>query len=269
MADGLRYKDKVTIITGGSSGIGKGCLQMFVRNGAKVVFCSNDENQGQAVEKELCESEKGEAKFVYADMCSEEDVKNLVEQTVKRYGKIDCLINNAGTHPAFQPIDEFTSEDFRKLFDLNVLGYFRASKYALPYLRETEGNIINMASMSGQHSEKFAVTYAATKGAVSAMTRALAIDEAMYNVRVNAVSPGPTRTPLLVEVANQSPDTKARLQELANHSVLGRMGEPEEVALTCLYLAADATFCTGEEIQVCGGSGLNYANKNMRVALSS
>ncbi|CAC5395140.1 unnamed protein product [Mytilus coruscus] len=207
MAEGLRYKDNVTIVTGGSSGIGKGCLQVF-------------ENQGRAVEEELCKSEPGEA--VCADMCNEADVN-----------------------------------------------------YALPYLRKTEGNIINMTSMSGQHSEKLAITYAATKGAVSAMTRALAIDEAMYNLLHLSLkqkcddSSVTDQTPRQFQLRSAYYSTlidgvKENSSGTETITVLGRMGEPGDVALTCLYLAADSTFCI-EEIQVCGGSGLNYANKSTRV----
>ncbi|XP_076115414.1 L-fucose dehydrogenase-like [Mytilus galloprovincialis] len=260
-----RYKDKVTLITGGSSGIGKGLLEVFVRHGSKVVFCSNDEKQGKAVEKKINEAGYGgEATFVFADVTKESDVKHLVQETINKYGLLNCVINNAGYHPQYQTIDDITKEDFTKLFDLNVVGYFLISKYALPHLRKTEGNIINIASMDGHHAAGGSTSYVATKGAVLAMTRALAIDEAKYNVRVNSISPGATSSPLLLKMVDISPDPEQQMQRYKDVSVLGRIGQPEEMGMTALYLSADATFCTGIDIQVSGGTPLNYADKNMR-----
>src|SRR4030095_7012586 len=147
---GLRYADKVVIVTGGSSGIGKGCAVEFVKAGARVVVCCNDENQGTAVATSLrsIAETPGDASFVYCDVRKNEEIQNLIEVTLSRYGKIDCLINNAGWHPPHKPIDEFSVDEFCDLINLNLISIFSACKFALPYLRQTKGNIINMARVA-------------------------------------------------------------------------------------------------------------------------
>ncbi|XP_063400909.1 17-beta-hydroxysteroid dehydrogenase 14-like [Mytilus trossulus] len=264
MADAQRYKDKVAVITGGSKGIGKGCVETFVKNGAKVVFCSRGEKEGKEVESEMNSLGPGEAYFVQCDVTKESDIKNVIDQTVNRYGRIDCLINNAGQHPAHMPIDDFSADDFRKLLNTNVVNYFLFSKFALPHLRKTEGNIINDSSLVAQIGQQGAVTYVATKGAITAMTKALAIDEAKYNVRVNSVSPGNVWTPMWEAGANSFSDPEAAKKAGADAQLIGRYGTLEESGLAFLYLAADATFCTGIDLNLSGGAELNYANKNQK-----
>src|SRR3712207_6654415 len=135
---GSRYADKVVIVTGGSSGIGKGCAREFLRAGARVAVCSNDEQEGRAVERELRELAQaeggGEAVFVYCDVREEEDGRGLVDRRVGRFGRLDCLINNAGWHPPHRPIDDFSAEEFRSLLELNLVSVFTACKAALPHL---------------------------------------------------------------------------------------------------------------------------------------
>nr|KAG5711615.1 hypothetical protein BaRGS_016797 [Batillaria attramentaria] len=127
-SSGLRYKDKVTIVTGGHRGIGKGIVDVFVQNGANVVFCSNDDAGGRSAEASLQALGPGTAEFVFCELTKEADIKNLIDVTVKKYGRIDCLVNNAGTHPPHLPIDDFTAEDFRQLLDVNVVSFFLTSK---------------------------------------------------------------------------------------------------------------------------------------------
>ncbi|XP_063443192.1 17-beta-hydroxysteroid dehydrogenase 14-like [Mytilus trossulus] len=260
----LRYKDKVALITGGSRGIGKGCVDVFVENGAKVVFCSNDDTEGQHLERNLNSKGPGEALFVNGDVTQDSDIKKIVKKTVEKFGRIDCLINNAGTHPLSHTIDEFSAEDFRKLLDLNLINYFLFSKYSLPHLRKTEGSIINISSLVNQIGQEQAVTYVATKGAITSMTKALAIDEAKYNVRVNSVAPSAIWTPLLDDVLKSVPNPLEAKQMCENNQLLGRLGTIEEVGKACLFLASDATFCTGIELNLSAGAELNYGNKNMR-----
>ncbi|KAK6184184.1 hypothetical protein SNE40_006703 [Patella caerulea] len=262
--NGLRYKDKVTIVTGGSKGIGLGVVQVFVKNGAKVVFCARREAEGKEVEADLNKLGIGEALFIPCDVSKEEEIKNLIEKTVAKYGRIDCLVNNAGYHPPHMPIDDFSSDDFRELLNVNLVSYFIAAKYALPYLRKVEGNIINMSSLVGQIGQFGAVTYVATKGGISAMTRALSIDEAKYNVRVNSVSPGNVWTPMWNSGAQATPNPEKTIENGANSQLIGRYGTLEESGTACLFLAADATFCTGIDLNLSGGAELNYGIKTMR-----
>lgn len=263
---GLRYADKVVIVTGGSSGIGKGCAYEFVRAGAKVVLCCNDEEEGSAVASGLQDLARGqgggEALFVYCDVRKSEDIRGLVETAVERYGRIDCLINNAGWHPPHKPIDDFSVEDFRALLELNLVSVFTACKLALPHLRRVGGNIINMSSLVAQIGQQHATTYVATKGAITAFTKALALDEAKNGVRVNSVSPGNIFTPLWQQAIKDAPDPERYLAAGEAAQALGRMGTAEEVGRLCLFIAAEATFTTGVDHIISGGAELGYGNKN-------
>lgn len=228
------------------------------------LYLIHDE-QGKEAEDEINKIGPGEATFIFADVTKEEDIQNLIKRTIDKYGRIDCVINNAGWHPPYTRIDHYTGDDLRYLLNLNVVGYFLVCKYALPHLRKTEGNIINNSSIGAHFGDAWSVGYDTSKGAVSSMTKALAIDEAKHNVRVNAISPGSIITPLAEEFLKNTPNPEATRQIFQDISLLGRQGTPEEVGLTCLYLATDATFCTGIDILITGGTSLNYGIKNMRL----
>jgi NAD(P)-dependent dehydrogenase (short-subunit alcohol dehydrogenase family) len=264
---GTRYADKVVIVTGGGSGIGKGCAREFVRAGARVVVGCNDGEGGAAAERDLQDlaraEGRGEALFVYCDVREEADVRRLVGTTVERFGRLDCLINNAGWHPPHKPIDDFSVEEFRSLLELNLVSAFTACKLALPHLRRARGNVINMSSLVAQIGQHRATTYVATKGALTAFTKALALDEAARGVRVNSVSPGNIFTPLWQEAADAAPDPERALAEGRAAQPLGRMGTAEEVGRLCLFIAAEATFTTGVDHIISGGAELGYARKSV------
>jgi NAD(P)-dependent dehydrogenase (short-subunit alcohol dehydrogenase family) len=261
------YADKVAIITGGSSGIGKGCAEQFVKAGAKVVICCNDENEGAEVAADLSDIARtqgsGDAEFIYCDVTRTEDIRNLIDTSIARYGRLDCLINNAGWHPPHKPIDDFSVEEFRDLLELNLVSIFTASKFALPYLRQTKGNIINMSSLVASIGQRYATTYVATKGAITAFTKALAVDEAPNGVRVNSVSPGNILTPLWQEAIDAAPDPQQYRAEGEAAQLIGRMGRVEEVGRLCLFIAAEATFTTGVDHIISGGAELGYAQKSL------
>jgi NAD(P)-dependent dehydrogenase (short-subunit alcohol dehydrogenase family) len=261
----VRYKDKVAIVTGGTKGIGAGCVSVFVeQGGADVVFCSRNEAEGRAFEAEMNAKGPGRAMFVRADVAKTDDVRRVIDRTVERFGRIDCLINNAGWHPPHQPIDAFSIDDFRSLLDLNLVSYFAACKFALPHLRKVKGNIINISSLVATMGQIGATMYVATKGGITAFTKALAVDEAAYEVRVNSVSPGNIYTPLWQEAIDQAPDPEACRADGDAAQLLGRMGTIEEAGLLCLYLAADATFTTGVDHVISGGAELAYGRKTRR-----
>jgi NAD(P)-dependent dehydrogenase (short-subunit alcohol dehydrogenase family) len=260
----MRYSDKVVTVTGGSKGIGEGCVRVFVEAGAKVVFCARNAAAGEALAREVTAKGPGEAHFVRADVSKVDDLRALVEGTVRRFGRIDCLINNAGWHPPHKPIDDFSVEEFRELLDLNLVSIFAACKLALPHLRRTKGNIINMSSLVGIMGQIHATTYVATKGAITAFTKALAIDEAAHDVRVNAVSPGNVYTPLWQEAIDAAPDPARCRADGEAAQVLGRMGTIEEAARLCLFLAAEATFTTGVDHILSGGAELGYGRKTRK-----
>jgi NAD(P)-dependent dehydrogenase (short-subunit alcohol dehydrogenase family) len=252
----MDYNEKVVIITGGTKGIGEGCVRAFVAAGSRVVFCARKQNEGDTLAAEVG------GVFIKCDVSKTDDIRNLIDRTVEMHGQIDCLINNAGWHPPHKPIDDFSIEEFRDLLDLNLVSIFAACKYALPQLRKTKGNIINMSSLVGAMGQLHATTYVATKGAITAFTKALAIDEAVYGVRVNSVSPGNIYTPLWQEAidASEDPERTRAEGEAAQH--LGRMGTIEEAGRLCLFIAAEATFTTGVDHIISGGAELGYGRKS-------
>ena len=261
----MRYRDRVVIVTGGSKGIGLGCVRTFVEEGGShVVFCARNEAEGSAVEAEVNARGPGRAHFVRCDVSKVDDVKALIDATAAKHGRIDCLINNAGWHPPHKPIDDFSVQDFRDLLELNLVSIFAACKFALPHLRKTRGNIINMSSLVGAMGQLHATTYVATKGAITAFTKALAVDEAAHEVRVNSISPGNVYTPLWQEAIDASADPAATRAAGEAAQLLGRMGTIEEAGRLCLYLAADATFTTGVDHILSGGAELAYGRKTRR-----
>ena len=179
-----------------------------------------------------------------------------------RYGRMDCLINNAGWHPPHKPIDEFSVEDFRELLNLNLVSVFTACKFALPYLRQSQGSIINMSSLVASMGQLYATTYVATKGGITAFTKALAVDEAAYGVRVNSISPGNIYTPLWQEAIDAASDPEQCRADGEAAQLLGRMGAIEEVGRLALFLAAEATFTTGVDHSLSGGAELGYGQKS-------
>ncbi|XP_071966511.1 L-fucose dehydrogenase isoform X3 [Engystomops pustulosus] len=229
----LRYHNKVVIVTGGTKGIGEAIVRVFVSNGASVVFCSTEETASD-LEAELKSFGTGAAIYVSCDVRKEEEIKRLIDKTMNKYGKIDCLINNAGWHPPEQIIDNTSAQEFQDLLTLNLIGYFLTAK-----------------------------------GAVTAMTKAMSVDESQYNVRVNSISPGNIWTPMWEELSRQSADPDAMVLGGKDAQLLGRMGTPEECANAALFLAAEGTFCTGIDILLTGGAELNYANKNQQKTRSS
>lgn len=258
----MNYQDKVVIVTGGTKGIGEGCVRVFSEAGAKVVFCARNENEGKALAEELNSKNNGEAFFVKCDVSKTIEIKNLIAQTIEKYGQIDCLINNAGWHPPHKPIDDFTETEFRELLDLNLISIFSACKNALPYLRQTKGNIINMSSLVGAMGQIHAVTYVATKGAITALTKALAIDEAEFGVRVNSVSPGNIYTPLWQSAIDASENPAQTRADGDAAQLLGRMGTIVEAGKLCLFIASEATFTTGVDHIISGGAELGYGRKS-------
>src|SRR5215471_12587923 len=260
----MTYKDKVTIVTGGSKGIGEGCVRVFVEAGSKVVFCSRGKEAGKAIEAEVNKKGPGKAEFMPCDVSKTDEIKKMIDATVAKYGRLDCLINNAGWHPPHKVIDDFSIEDFRSLLDLNLVSIFAACKFALPHLRKTKGNIINMSSLVGIMGQPGATTYVATKGGITALTKALAIDEAAHEVRVNSVSPGNVYTPLWQQAIDASPDPVKTRADGDAAQLLGRMGTLEEAGQLCLYLAAEATFTTGVDHILSGGAELAYGRKTRK-----
>mmetsp|Transcript_20980 Transcript_20980/g.26764 ORF Transcript_20980/g.26764 Transcript_20980/m.26764 type:complete len:210 (+) Transcript_20980:73-702(+) len=199
--------------------------------------------------------------FVRADVGSVSDLQALVETTLERFGRIDCLVNNAGLHPPHMIIDEFSLENLQDLMRVNFYSVFSLCKLSLSALRKVGGNIINISSWVGLYGQEKAVTYAATKGAVCAFSKALAIDEAKNNVRVNVVCPGNIWTPMWRKLSETEDDPDATRKKGDTVQVLRRKGTIIEVGRLCLSIACDLTFTTGVEHVISGGAELGYGEK--------
>ena len=252
----------VVLITGGSKGIGEGCARVFCGAGARVAIADVDEAAGLALAEALTAAGPGECEYFSCDVRDEAQLGRTIAAAVGRFGRLDCLINNAGWHPPHKPIDDFSTGEFRDLLELNLIAVFSGCKLALPYLRQARGSIINISSLVAVMGQEFATTYCATKGGVSAFTRALAIDEARHGVRVNAVLPGNVLTPMRIASVAAAPDPQALNDTIESWQWTGRSATIEEIGQVCLFLASDAAaFVTGIELNATGGAELGYGIK--------
>ena len=254
----MKLKDKVAIITGGSKGIGLGCARVFARHGCKVVIAARGHEAGQAAVSELIENGHA-ALFVPTDVTQPQEINALIQEAVDYFDRLDCIVNNAGWHPPAMTIDETSVEDFEHLLRLNLTSTFAGCKFAVPYLRKTRGNIINVSSEVGLIGQAAAPSYVSTKAGQIGLTRALALDLATEKVRVNAVCPAGVMTPLMQEWADSQYDPKAALEMVDAWHPIGRMATIEEIGEVCAFLASDeAAFITGQTICPDGGATLGY-----------
>jgi NAD(P)-dependent dehydrogenase (short-subunit alcohol dehydrogenase family) len=242
----MRLLEKTAIITGGGSGIGKAIAQAFVREGAKVVIAGRD---GKKLERAAAEI-GGECLAISSDVSKASDVQRLVDAALGKFHGINVLVNNAavllpGT------AESLSEEDFDQTFNINVRGLWLLSRAVLPQMRAAgAGSIINIASVLSLLGARNRVAYASSKGAVMAMTKAMALDHAAENIRVNCICPGIVATEM---VARFSTDENARKQRVALHPI-GRFGQPSEVASAAVYLASDESgWTTGSVLTVDGG----------------
>lgn len=244
----MLLKDKVAIITGAASGFGKEASILFSKEGAKIVAVDFDFEGVKNLVNTLKE-EKREAIAVKADVSKEDDVKNFINETLNKYGKIDILFNNAGVFKKGD-VEQTSYEDFKKSFLVNVDSIFFSCKYAMKTLKETKGVIINTASAASKIGFPKAVGYAASKGAVMSITKAIAVDYAKYGIRVNAICPGTSKTSMTKEALENKEMYNAYLAPIP----IGRFGDVKDIARVALFLASDlSSYITGECISVDGG----------------
>ncbi len=245
----VRLKGKVAIITGAASGIGKATAKLFAEHGAKVVVADIDKDGGSQVVTQI---QKGgnEAIFVETDVTLKVDTEQMVAQTVETYGKLDILFNNAGIAMRL-PVAELPEEDWHRCLDVNLTGVFLCAKAAIPAMQKNGcGSIINMSSIYGIVGAEVRAAYVASKGAVTNLTRGMALDYAQDNIRVNCICPGFVETPLVAGVIK----TPEEYQALADKHPMCRLGQPEEIAYGALYLASDeSAFVTGIALPIDGG----------------
>ena len=186
----MRFKDRVVIVTGGSKGIGAGCAGVFCREGGLVAILSRGQEAGEAKATELSEKGPGRAIYLPCDVSLPEQIQVTVEKTVEKFGRLDCIINNAGWHPPATSIDETSVDDLQRLLDLNTIGTFAGAKFSVPHLKKTKGTIINISSMVGILGQDLASGYCGTKAAQLGFTRAWAKELGPQGIRVNAILPG-------------------------------------------------------------------------------
>ncbi len=253
----LRLAEKVAVITGGGSGIGRATALLFAREGASVVVGTNNPEDHPALERDAA-SLPGALSVVSMDVTREEDARRLIETAASRYGGLDILVNNAGI-VASADVPTETREQWQRILDVNLTGVFHCSKYAIPELRRRGGGaIVNLSSINGIRGNYKLAAYCASKGGVVSLTHAMALDHAPEGIRVNCVCPGTIEDTRMVatvlEEADNRGETAAGL--IAKHP-MGRMGRPEDVARAVLFLASDeASFITGVALPVDGGRAI-------------
>jgi NAD(P)-dependent dehydrogenase (short-subunit alcohol dehydrogenase family) len=240
----------VVLITGALTGIGRATAVAFAKEGASIFASGRREAEGKALEAEL-RSLGAEAAFIRADVRHDDEVRNLVDQTVARFGRIDSAVNAAGTEGQPGPLIDQSSESYAATFDTNVLGTLLSLKHELRVMQaQGHGSIINISSTFGHEGAAGAAVYAASKHAVEGLTKSAALEGARSGVRVNAVAPGPTETGML----NRFTGTAERKAALAKTVPLGRVGEPGEIARAAVFLASEkASFITGQILTADGG----------------
>src|SRR6266550_2399183 len=246
------FENKVVVVTGGTSGIGKATALALARSGAKVVVSGRRENEGQAVVNEI-ENSGDQAIFVRTDVSREPDVKALVGRAVGTFGRLDFAFNNAGIEGvAGVTTDQQTEENYRHTFDINVLGALLSMKYEIPAILKNGGAIVNTSSVAGQIGMAGFGVYSASKHAVNGLTRSAALEFAKQGVRVNAVAFGTIDTPMVDRLVGESQTNNAQRDWLAGLHPIGRIGTTEEAAQAVIALLENP-FITGSILAVDGG----------------
>ena len=245
---------QVVLITGALTGIGRAAAVAFAKKGAKVVVSGRRDKVGQELAKEL-RSLGVEAEFINADVRKESDIRDLVDKTVARFGRLDVAVNNAATEGAVGPITDQTAESFAATFETNVLGVVLSMKHEVRAMQaQGSGSIINISSTYGHEGAAGASIYVGAKHAVEGITKSVALEVAKSGIRVNAVAPGPTDTGMLTRFTGTAENKAA----LATEVPLGRLGLSEEVADGIVFIASgEARFITGHVLNVDGGHSAN------------
>jgi NAD(P)-dependent dehydrogenase (short-subunit alcohol dehydrogenase family) len=252
-------KNQIVLVTGALTGIGRAAAIGFAKEGAKVVVSGRHDDKGQELADEL-RGLGADAEFIKADVRREEDVKNLVEQTVKLFGRLDVAVNNAGTEGKPGPIVEQSADTYAATFDTNVLGVLLCLKHEMRVMLEQKaGSIVNVTSTLGHRGAAGASLYVASKHAVEGLTQTAALEGSAFGVRVNSVAPGPTDTGMLTRFTGTA-ENKATL---ITGVPLNRMGTPEELGEAIVFIASPkAAFITGTVLIVDGGKMAQDAPKN-------
>lgn len=249
----MRLKDKVAIITGSSSGIGRAIAFLYAKEGAKIVVSANINILGGEETVRKIKANGGNAIFVKTDVTVTDDVKRLIDTTIAKYGKIDILVNNVGGSLGMSPFEDIDEDKFDRIVAVNMKSVYLMVRYALPSLKMAKGGgvIVNIGSMSVYRPAPGVTLYAALKGAVIIFTKTLAQELAPHKIRVNVINPTVTATE---RVLKNSPEF---LKFFEDKIPLKRLAKPDDIAYAALFLASDeSSYLTGDEINVDGGDGI-------------
>lgn len=249
----MRFNRKVAVVTGGSRGIGKAVVEMFVLEGARVAIVDVDAATGEALATKLQEG-KGEVVFIRADVSVAADVRAMVDQVVQRWNRLDILVNNAAIYKQGDVL-QTSEEDWNRLMAIDLNSVFLCTKYAAAAMARSGGGVIvNVSSEAGLVGIRGQVAYNTAKAAIIGFTRSCAVDLADKGIQVNAVCPGTTDTPLVQEALSRSADPAGVRRALEEARPLRRLGKPEEIAAAVLFLASpEAAYATGAVLSIDGG----------------
>ncbi|WP_209125666.1 SDR family NAD(P)-dependent oxidoreductase [Alkalihalobacillus sp. BA299] len=248
---------KTAIVTGAGSGMGKAIAQLFVEEGSNVIFADLN---GEAAEAAIASYETKQVKSIQANVANDEEVANLVQESVQSFNGVDIVVNCAGIPQVFTSIEDLSLEQWDRIMNVNAKSIFLTSKYAVPVMKEQKsGSIVNIAAISGMRARPGLNAYCASKGAAIMLTKSLALELAPYKIRVNAINPGPTDTPMINQFLDgdetQMEENKKKI--FLDSIPLGSIIQPEDVAQSALYLASDlARTVTGATLNVDGGRGI-------------
>ncbi|MBS4197749.1 SDR family NAD(P)-dependent oxidoreductase [Lederbergia citri] len=246
-------KEKVAIVTGAGRGIGKGIAECFISEGATVIIATVEYEEGSNAEQELREK-GGNAAFIQTDVSSEESIKNMIQETINRFGKIDILVNNAGI-TTFKPIEDTTIDDWDRLINIDLRGPFLCSKYVLPHMKKQKhGSIINISSNHSIATLPNTEIYAAAKGGVNAMTKSMALSLGKNGIRVNSICPGFTDTPHYRNWLLDNKDPSIVHNDVLLLHPLNKICSPKDIGKLAVYLSSEESqMITGQNIVIDGG----------------
>jgi meso-butanediol dehydrogenase/(S,S)-butanediol dehydrogenase/diacetyl reductase len=251
----MLLNNKVIFLTGGTEGIGFECAKLYHKSGARLSIISDSAESIEQAATKL----PGDILFIRADVSSATDIKNAISETVNKYGKIDAIHNNAGISSPSKTVHDTAEEEWDRLFNVNVKGVYNTVRFGIDELKKSKGTILNTTSLVGDIGQEMHAAYSATKGAINALTKSMALDYAYYGIRVNAVAPAGVWTPMLRTWSKQQPDQEQVEKYLDEIHPLGYCPEGDVVAEACMFLISEcARFITGCILPVTGGAELGY-----------